>query len=575
MARAWGATVPERQRQQAAWAFIKAAIDEYIELSAKKLGRSLNVTPPSIALTFTLDKAVIELARLVGQEASELSIEQACFQLSATYTALVPSGTRSELGMYYTPPALTQRLLDMAEEAGIDWQTAHVLDPACGGGAFLLPVALRMREAMKHGLRADDLLNNIMSRLRGFEIDPFAAWLTQTWLEIAFADCLVGKRLPPVVQVRDTLEQEPSDTFFDLVIGNPPYGRMTLTASQRERFKRSLYGHANLYGVFTDIALRWAKPNGLIAYVTPTSFLAGEYFKSLRSLLAREAPPVAIDFIAARRGVFEDVLQEALLATYRKGGIGNWTPIHYLGVTSDISAGITHAGRFIVPPAAEKPWVVPRIPEHQTLVDRLAAMSSRLGDWGYQVSTGPLVWNRFKPQLRPKAGRDIFPLVWAEAVAWPNRFVHRAEKRSHQPYFYAREKDAWLKMSVPCVLLQRTTAKEQPRRLIAAEMPLSFIKKHGAVIVENHLNMIKPIAGQKPKVSTAALSALMNSGIADAAFRCISGSVAVSAFELEALPLPSPDAMAEVEKLIEKRADTKTIESFLRALYLGGSDDAS
>lgn len=576
MARAWSATVPERQRQQAAWAFIKAAIDEYINLTAKKLCRPLKITPPSIALTFALDKAVIELARVVGQEASELPIEQACFQLSATYTALVPSGTRSELGMYYTPPALTRRLLDMAEKAGIDWQTAHVLDPACGGGAFLLPVALRMREAKKIDSISDaEMLASIMSRLCGFEIDPFAAWLTQTWLEIAFMDCLAGKRLPSIVRVRDTLDQEPTDRFFDLVIGNPPYGRVTLTPQQRERFKRGLYGHANLYGMFTDIALRWAKPNGVIAYVTPTSFLAGEYFKGLRSLLAREAPPVAIDFITARRGVFEDVLQEALLATYRKGSAANGTPVHYLGVTSDMSVGITHAGRFVMPLAAEKPWLVPRVPEHQALVDRLAAMPARLSDWGYQVSTGPLVWNRFKTQLRSKPGTDTLPLVWAEAVAGPNRFIHRAEKRSHEPYFHAREKDEWLKVNVACVLVQRTTAKEQPRRLIAAEMPQSFIRKHGAVIVENHLNMIKPIAGTKPKVSTAALSTLMNSSVADAVFRCISGSVAVSAFELEALPLPSADAMAEVEKLIRQRADKETIEAFLYALYLDGSEDAS
>jgi adenine-specific DNA-methyltransferase len=567
MARAWSETVPERQRQQAAWAFIKTAIDEYIALTARKCVTSLKVTPPAIALTFTLDKTVVELARVVGQEAAELPVEQACFQLSTTYTALVPSSVRSALGMYYTPPALTQRLLDMAEEAGISWQTAHVLDPACGGGAFLLPVALRMRKAMQH-IPATERVQSITSRLRGFEIDPFAAWLTQTWLEIAFADVVAGERLSSLVQVCDTLSPEPGRILFDLVIGNPPYGRVSLTREQRERFKRGLYGHANLYGVFTDIALRWAKPHGVIAYVTPTSFLAGEYFKSLRALLAAEAPPVAIDFITARHGVFEDVLQEALLATYRKGGGANRTPVHYIGVTSDVTAGITHAGHFVVPRAGEKPWLVPRLPEHQPLIDRLAVMPHRLRDWGYQVSTGPLVWNRFKPQLRVRGDKDTLPLVWAEAVAGPNRFVHRAEKRSHLPYFQPRAKDAWLKVSVPCVLVQRTTAKEQPRRLIAAEMPQSFIKKHGAVIVENHLNMIKPIANKKPKVSPAAVSALMNSGIVDEAFRCISGSVAVSAFELEALPLPSIEAMVSIERLIREGAVPETIEASVRALYL-------
>ena len=41
----------------------------------------------------------------------------------------------------------------------------------------------------------------------------------------------------------------------------------------RRRYRRSLYGHANQYGVFTDLALRWTVPGGVIAYVTPTSFL--------------------------------------------------------------------------------------------------------------------------------------------------------------------------------------------------------------------------------------------------------------------------------------------------------------
>ncbi len=327
-------------------------------------------------------------------------------------------------------------------------------------------------------------------------------------------------------------------------------------------------GTQDLYGVFTDIALRWAKPNGVIAYVTPTSFLAGEYFKSLRAVLAAEAPPVAIDFITARRGVFEDVLQEALLATYGKGGIANGTPVHFLGVTSDLTAEITHVGRFIVPRAAEKPWLVPRLPEHQRLIDQLAAMPHRLRDWGYEVSTGPLVWNRFKSQLRVRPEKDTLPLVWAEAVAGPNRFVHRAEKRSHLPYFQPKAKDAWLKVSEPCVLVQRTTAKEQSRRLIAAEMPRSFIKKHGAVIVENHLNMIKPIANKKPRVSPATLSALINSAIVDEAFRCISGSVAVSAFELEALPLPSFQAMASIEKLVRECAAPEVVDACIRALYL-------
>jgi adenine-specific DNA-methyltransferase len=567
-AREWSRAVPERQRRQAAWAFIKVAMDEFIRWYASA-SRPIKVTPPAIALTFALEKRARELAHAVGRQATELPIEQACYQISATYTALVPSGLRSALGMYYTPPALTNRLLDMAEEAGTDWQTARVLDPACGGGAFLLPVALRMRKALRH-MPASALLEALGARLRGFEIDPFAAWLTQTWLEIALADVLAATAtpLPAVVHVCDTLDQEPSGTFYDLVIGNPPYGRVSLTGAQRARFKRSLYGHANLYGVFADIAMRWSKANGLIAYVTPTSFLAGEYFKALRCLLATEAPPIAVDFVEARRGVFEDVLQEALLATYRKDGSVKGTAVHYLAVSSDTSAEIKRSGHFTVPSEPTAPWLAPRLPEHQRLIDQLARMPHRLGDLGYQVSTGPLVWNRFKDQLQTRSGKDALPLIWAEAVTADGRFIHRAEKRSHKPYFQIQKGDEWLKVSVPCVLVQRTTAKEQVRRLIAAEMASSFIKKHGAVVVENHLNMIRPVRSS-PKVTTAALAVILNSSIADEAFRCISGSVAVSAFELEALPLPPPAKLAVVDALLRRRAPRNVIEAYIRALYLG------
>lgn len=568
MARAWSLTVPERRRQQAAWAFIKTAIDAYVVIFSRASAAPVRVTPPAIALGHALDKTVFELARTVGREAAALPIEQACYQLSATYTALVPGTMRSALGMYYTPPALTDRLLDMAEEAGIDWRTARVLDPACGGGAFLLPVVARIRKALRDAPPKMQL-QAIAERLCGFEIDPFAAWLTQTWLELALSDLLAscGSRLPEVVQVCDTLTQEPGVALYDLVVGNPPYGRISLAPAQRQRFARSLYGHANLYGVFTDIAMRWTKPAGVIAYVTPTSFLAGEYFKGLRALLAAEAPPLAVDFIEARRGVFEDVLQEALLATYRKGGQVNGAAVHYLAVSSDASARITHAGRFTVPFEPAAPWLAPRKPDHQYLIDNLACMPHRLADWGYRVSTGPLVWNRFKGQLRRQPGKETFPLVWAEAVTADGRFIHRAEKRSHQPYFHIEDGDEWLKVNVPCVLLQRTTAKEQARRLIAAEMPSCFIKKHGSVIVENHLNMIRPAGKERPKVSTAALAAVFNSSIADEVFRCMSGSVAVSAFELEAMPLPAADAMATIDELIRRRANPATIDACIRALY--------
>ncbi len=400
------------------------------------------------------------------------------------------------------------------------------------------------------------------------EIDPFSAWLSQTLLEAALLGVCqaTGQRLPRLVTVGDSLAREPDDERFDLVIGNPPYGRVTLSRDLRARYQRGLYGHANLYGVFTDLAIRWTRPGRVIAYVTPTSFLGGEYSKALRRLLAAEAPPVAIDLVAARHGVFADVLQETLLATYRRHGQPGVAPVHLL-VADERGATILPAGSFTLPDEAAAPWLLPRNAEQVPLIARLRAMPHRLRDYGYRVSTGPLVWNRHKPQLRGQHEPGAYPLIWAESVTPDGRFVFRYGKRNHQPYFRPAPGDDWLITATPCVLVQRTTAKEQRRRLIAAALPAEFIREHGAVVIENHLNMVRPTVA-RPALSPAALAALLNSTIVDEAFRCINGSVAVSAFELAALPLPAPAELAPIETLLRDGVPRAAIDRAIGRIYL-------
>ena len=507
------------------------------------------------------------LAQAIGSAAAKLDVPDASYLIGSLYTGMMPERVRAQLGAYYTPPALCERLLDMATDAGVDWRTATVLDPACGGGAFLAPVARRMAASMEK-CSAIAALRQIQQRLRGFELDAFAGWMSQVFVDMTLSALYdaAGERLRSIVQVTDAMEREPTPGGFDLVVGNPPYGRVTLTPALRKKFRRSLYGHANLYGVFTDLALRLAKPGGVIAYVTPTSFLAGEYFKALRSLLGWEAPPVSVDFVGTRKGVFADVLQETLLAVYRRGDYGGKARVHLISPGSNGSIQTTAAGSFRLPESLDQPWLIPRTKSQFKLVRRAERFPCRLADYGYSVSTGPLVWNRHKTSLRQQAGEGRYPLVWAESVRSDGSFEFRARKRNHQPYFEPSPKEHWVVTDFPCVLLQRTTAMEQNRRLIAAELPSWFIEQHGAVVIENHLNMIKATSGT-PKVLPALLAALLNCEAVDQTFRCISGSVAVSAYELKALPLPSLESLQEIEDLVRRNAERDAIERAANRLY--------
>src|SRR5258708_15890477 len=260
------------------------------------------------------------LTARIGEAFLILPPSQSGFLLGQLYTALLPDMVRKNLGAYYTPPALVKRLLELVTNCGFDWSRGKIIDPACGGAAFLASVAPKLVEHSRNK-QPIAIIEDIENRLFGIEVDPFAAWMTMVLLDLALLDLTLSAKRPlkNLVSSRDALEIRPNELgIFDLVIGNPPYGRVTLATDQRARFKESLFGHANLYGLFTDLAVRLSKPAGIIGYVTPTSFLGGEYFKNLRLLLESRAPLQRLDFVSDRDGVFDGVLQETMLAVFQQ-----------------------------------------------------------------------------------------------------------------------------------------------------------------------------------------------------------------------------------------------------------------
>jgi len=519
----------------------------------------------SVYITDNIEPDVLAVAQDTGVLIALFPIEDAGYLIGSIYTVMLPSSLRSKLGAYYTPPPLVSRLLDIAENAGVDFSKDTVIDPACGGGAFLAPVALRMLNKMKPA-PAEWTLKRISSSLKGIEIDPFAAWMASVLLEAALMPLCVEarRRLPNVVVIGDALDNVDVGTF-DLVIGNPPYGRVKLDQEQRERYSRSLYGHANLYGLFTDLALRLTKEKGVIAYLTPTSFLGGQYFKSLRELLVKETTPVAIDFISDRNGVFDDVLQETLLTAYRKEKSRKSVFLSLVTPQGLNSAKVVKIGKTKIP-CSGAPWVLPRSSDDAMFIFALSKMPTRLSDLGFSVSTGPLVWNRHKEQLKTMKVKNALPLVWAESIT-ANDFQFSSKRKNHVPYILVKAKQPHLITNSSCVLLQRTTAKEQNRRLICAVLPQEFLDAHGGAVIENHINMITTKNVDNPPVSVQTISVLLNTKAVDRAFRGISGSVAVSAYELNALPLPSIDNVMKLERLIQKGCTQESIEKTVASYY--------
>lgn len=422
----------------------------------------------------------------------------------------------------------------------------RVTDPAAGAGALLVPP---LRQFVSASNNPREGLVEVRTRFSGRDLDPIAVWLGNLilasellplWAQVPADD---RRPLPTLLQVGDGLDKQCDQP--ETILMNPPWGRVRLLPSERERWQLSLHGHANRYGVFLHSAIEQVADGGLVAALIPTSFLGGAYFKRLRAFAGEQAPLERIVFVTSRTGVFGgDVLQESCVALFRKGGGRRYVDCSTISVNGKFE--LTRSVRVEVV-QGDLPWLLPRRKEDKRLVAAASRLGNRLSDYGWRASTGPLVWNRHKPRIAASKGVGAVPIVWAADL--DSGFVHPDPARDQQRYVTLRDRDAFMRLAEPALLVQRTTAPEQPRRLVLAVLDKTTLDTWGgAVVVENHVNILR-CSEQTSPLSVELLARLLRTDTFDRLYRCLTGSVAVSAYELNALPLPDTDTLRRWSRL--------------------------
>ena len=207
----------EKYRLIHARAFCSQIICAYWDELCSRQNTSIKIKPVSDSISLaSIAVDAQHVAEDTGRLIASFPVEDAGYLIGSIYTVMLPSSLRSKMGAYYTPPPLVARLLDMAEAAGFDFTYGTAIDPACGGGAFLAPVALRMWKSNK-GASPEWMLRSLAKRLKGIEIDPFAAWMSLVLLEAAVLPLCVAakKRLPAdMIIVGDALETREIGKFF-------------------------------------------------------------------------------------------------------------------------------------------------------------------------------------------------------------------------------------------------------------------------------------------------------------------------------------------------------------------------
>jgi adenine-specific DNA-methyltransferase len=523
---------------------VLAAVPDWWAARAKEVGLSGDWLDVNYAVDAPTPAEVLDRESDQELQLDGLSAEQ----LGQTYVSSLDAGVRARHGRHYTPPDLSQHLWQLTRrDVGLPPQgsrlTFLVRDRACGAGALLIPP---LREHVQASVRthAALALAALPETIAGIELDPNAAWLANVILASEALPLLKAvsarqrKPLPALVTCGDGLVT--GERAARVELQNPPYGRVRLSTTERERWAHVLYGHANLYGLFMAAAVEDLDEDGVLAALVPTSFTSGRYFENLRNYLSATARPLNVAFVA-ERSAFESVLQETCLVTFGR------RKKRFTGVMA-VNGHSQSVARVKVP-TTKLPWLLPRRADDAAVAAAAATHPLRLVDLGYACSTGPLVWNRRAEDLAARATKENVKVVWAADI--DNGKLHQDRARDSMRHLRLRPNgaDAFMVRSSPAVLVQRTTAPEQTRRLVTAKLDEATLKTWGGrVVVENHVNVLYPVV-ETPLLDLDTLAAVLATETVDRVMRSLSGSVAVSAYEIEAVPFPSAEVLAEWTQL--------------------------
>lgn len=126
----------------------------------------------------------------------ELAPENARDLLKKLYHFLLPREIRHDLGEYYTPDWLAERLIiQTLGQADLGDPTKRVLDPACGSGTFLVILIKHIKERVaRQKLKPADALDSILHNVVGFDLNPLAVIAARTNYLLALGDLLKARR---------------------------------------------------------------------------------------------------------------------------------------------------------------------------------------------------------------------------------------------------------------------------------------------------------------------------------------------------------------------------------------------
>jgi adenine-specific DNA-methyltransferase len=482
-------------------------------------------------------------------------------------TRALDATSKSALGQYFTPAPIAKLIAGMGSVAR---EELRILDPGAGSGmlsaAYVAKVcsrSIRPKRIVVTAFEIDDRLHSFLRKTALLCERVCRAAGIQYSFEL-LGDDFIGTA---VRSIHDDLfgVKWPA---FDVVVMNPPYGKIRSSSIERRLLHEVGIETTNSYTAFVSLALRALESGGELIAITPRSFCNGPYFTPFRKDLLRLTSLTHVHVFDTRDSAFggDDVLQENLVFRIARG-----TPqAGDVSVEWSAAGEIEHTDRRTMPfddvvKPGDPDFFIHIAPDAwDSQVSRIVrGLPASLADLGIDVSTGRVVEFRAKAYLRPQPEPGMVPLIYPAhfnngAIEWP-----KADSRKPNAIEYHETLADQFNPAGTYVLVKRFSSKEEARRVVAAVITPASVRSK-LVAFENHLNFFHRRGSGLDARLARGLAGYLNSTLVDSYFRQFNGHTQVNATDLRKLPYPSVDQLARIgEHLVRNPSEQSALDEIV------------
>jgi len=464
---------------------------------------------------------------------------------------------RSQMGQFFTPPPVA---CFMASLFGEIPGKVRLLDAGAGAGAL---TAAFVEEMLQRSSQPSEI------SVIAYEQEPLLAEYLYSIHLACQQDCRSqAVKFDSVVVAEDFIhagtEMLCMGLFpvarhsFNRIILNPPYKKISSNSIHRRLLSSVGIETSNLYTAFLAIAVELLEPGGELVAITPRSFCNGPYFKAFRKLFLGSMALRRIHIFDSREEAFkgDEILQENIIFHAVKTAAKEKVLLSTShGPSGDGMTLREVEYNQVVRPDDPDQIIHLATSEMDSFVqERIDQFRCSLTELGIGVSTGRVVDFRAREFLRdlPEEGSAplIYPTHFADGyIRWP-----KLGGRKPNAIAISEQTASLFLPSGDYVLVRRFSAKEEPRRVVAALFDSSQIPSQ-VVGFENHLNVYHCNYAGLPRDIAKGLAVFLNSTLVDSYFRQFNGHTQVNATDLRKLQYPSREMLAALGRYAEEEEE--------------------